>query len=381
MSKLKRGYTTGTCAAIASKAAVRMLLSGQRVKSESVITPSGEDIEAEIYCAELNGGAAVCAVRKNSGDDPDVTDGMLIYSTVTLNDGGISIDGGEGVGRITRPGLQRRVGEAAINNVPRKMIADSVTEVLHEYGAEGGADVLISVPGGQEIAEKTFNPRLGIEGGISILGTTGIVEPMSTRALIDTIDVELSFKKANGTKYVIVTPGNYGRDYIMDTMGTDIDAAVKCSNFIGETIDLAAEKGFNGMLLIGHAGKLIKLAAGIMNTHSRVADGRAEIICAHAALMGAPKGVLERIMGSVTVDEASAALEECGLLRKVMKSIGERIDFYLNRRCANRMEYAFIVFSNVYGELCRGGNEDVMREALNENLSYRHWDGKRKHDD
>lgn len=375
MEKLKKGYTTGTCAAIASRAAVIMLMSGKAPERVSVTLPNGERIETDILDVSADGHSAECAVRKYAGDDPDVTDGILIYSCVTLVKDGITVDGGRGVGRVTKPGLQRAVGEAAINDVPRKMIISAVSETLEEYGAECGAEVIISVPGGEELAKQTFNPRLGIEGGISILGTTGIVEPMSTKAVIDTIDVELSFKKANGHAYALITPGNYGRDYVMKRLGLDIDAAVKCSNYIGAAIDIAAEKGFKGMLLIGHAGKLIKLAAGIMNTHSRTADGRAEIICANAALEGAPKEALEAIMESVTTDDAAAVLKKYGLLESVMKRISDRIEHYIDMRCGGRIEHAFIVFSNVYGELCRGGNEAVEMEVLNENLSYRHGNG------
>lgn len=381
MAELKKGYTTGTCAAIASKAAAEMLLSGSEILTESVMTPSGEKVTAPIVDAHFDGDAAVCAVRKYAGDDPDVTDGLLIYARVRFCGTDISIDGGAGVGRVTKPGLDRNVGEAAINSVPRKMIAEAVLEVMDGHGAEGGAEIVISAPGGDRVALKTFNPRLGIEGGISILGTTGLVEPMSTKALIDTIAVELGFKKANGHRFALITPGNYGRDYIMNNMGLDIDAAVKCGNFIGDAIDLAAEKGFSGLLLIGHAGKLIKLAAGIMNTHSRVADGRAEVLCANAALEGVPKDKLGRIMDSVTTDDAVSVLAEYGALEKVMKRIAGRIEYHMDKRCAGRIGYAFIVFSNAYGELCRGGNTDVIKETINEGLSYRSGNGRNGNDD
>lgn len=377
----ERGYTTGTCAAVATKAAARLLLSGDAAAEESIVTPAGETIKVELSELRRDGESAVCAVRKHAGDDPDVTDGLLIYSRVTLCGGQITIDGSEGVGRVTKPGLQRAVGEAAINDVPRRMITEAVREVMDEYGVNTGAEVIISVPGGAEIAEKTFNPRLGIEGGISILGTTGIVEPMSTKALIDTISVELDFKKANGHRYALITPGNYGREHIIDTMGLDIDAAVKCSNYIGDTIDLAAEKGFSGVLLIGHAGKLVKLAAGIMNTHSRVADGRAEVICANAAMEGVPREYLARIMESVTVDDAAAALTECGALDKVMRRIAARMEYHISKRCAGRIEYGFIMFSNVYGELCHGGSEKVIKETINENLYGKHGDGRKRNVD
>lgn len=366
MAELRSGYTTGTCAAIAAKAAVRMLLTQEAVKTEYVITPNGTRIETEISDAEYSGCRARCAAKKFAGDDPDITNGMRIFAEVTFGGDGIAIDGGEGVGRVTKPGLDQPVGAAAINSVPRRMIAEAVRGVIEELGAECGAHVIISVPGGEKTALKTFNPRLGIEGGISILGTSGIVEPMSTRAVIETIRTELNFKRQNGHNCVVVVPGNYGRDFVMDRLGLDIDSAVKCSNYIGEAIDIAIEKQLSSILLIGHAGKLIKLAAGIMNTHSQTADGRVEIFCTHAALCGASLAVLERIMKCVTTDDMITILKEFGMLDEVMQRIGERINYYINKRCGGEIKYAFEVFSNVHGELCRGGDEKVFANAVKE---------------
>lgn len=184
----------------------------------------------------------------------------------------INIDGGDGVGRVTKPGLDQPVGNAAINHVPREMIEKEVREVCELLDFKGTLDITISVPKGNELAERTFNPRLGIVGGISILGTSGIVEPMSSQALIDTIRVELRQRYSLGYDYVAVAPGNYGLDFMKESYGYDLDRSVKCSNFIGETIDMAADMGFKRMLLTGHIGKLIKVAGGIMNTHSREAD-------------------------------------------------------------------------------------------------------------
>lgn len=365
MSKLKSGYTTGTCAAIAAKAAVKMIFTQKMVSTEYIITPPGTKIETEIRHAEIRRNSAKCAVKKYSGDDPDITNGILVYAEAELCDGDIKIDGGEGVGRITKPGLDQPVGAAAINSVPRKMIQDAVTEVLEENGAECGAAILISIPEGKELAKKTFNPRLGIEGGISVLGTSGIVEPMSTRAILDTIDVELNFRKSNGRSYAIIAPGNYGRDFVHERMGIDIDAAVKCSNYIGDTIDMVREKQYKGLFLIGHVGKLVKLAAGIMNTHSRVADGRMEIFCAHAALCGASAETAEQIMAAVTTDDVIAVLKAHQLLEPVMNSIKARMEFYLGKRC-DGMPYAFVMFSNVHGELCRGGDIKIIERAVQE---------------
>ena len=362
----RSGITTGTCAAIAAKAAARMLLNGNTVKTEYVITPQGVRVEVEILEAKIAADYVECAVRKYSGDDPDITNGVLVYARVSYAAAGIIIDGGMGVGRVTKPGLDQPIGAAAINSVPRSMIKDAVSDVLDRYGAECGMRVVISIPAGAELAKKTFNPRLGIEGGISVLGTSGIVEPMSTKAIIDTIEVELNVRRAEGKNYVIIAPGNYGRDYVSETFGIDIEAAIKCSNYIGDTIDLIAEKEFKGFMLIGHAGKLIKLAAGIMNTHSSVADGRMEILCAHAALCGAPVSVRGRIMESVTTDDAIAVLKEYDIFEPVMRSIRDKIDFYINKRCGSDIVYAFLIFSNVHGELCRGGNDEMLNKVMEE---------------
>lgn len=365
MKALRKGYTTGTCAAAASKAAALMLAGDRKINSVEIELPGGSIASFEVEAVDIDENRAVCAVKKYSGDDPDVTNGLMIYSQVTAGGKGIRIDGGEGVGRVTKPGLQRAVGEAAINNVPRRMIHDAVKEAFEENGLECGAEVIISVPGGAETAKNTFNPRLGIVGGISILGTTGIVEPMSTKALIDTIDVELRFLRTNNRKYALITPGNYGRDHIKESLAIDPDKAVKCGNYIGDAIDLSISNGMSGITIVGHIGKLVKLAAGIMNTHSSNADARMEIICATAAVCGAPQSAAQEIMECVTTDDALSVLEKYGLLRCVTERISNRIDFYINKRCRG-MSYAFIVFSSVYGELCRGGDMRVLEETLKE---------------
>ena len=266
---LRCGYTTGTCAALAAAGAVRLLLTGEAPERVRITTPKGWTVELPLEDAVLDGGEARCAVRKDAGDDPDVTDGCLVCAAVSRSEpGGIRIDGGAGVGRVTKPGLDQPMGAAAINSVPRRMITDAVKEVCDELGYSGGLSVVISVPGGEEIARRTFNPMLGIEGGISILGTSGIVEPMSEQAMIDTIELNLRQAAAlepgsGGAKRLILTPGSYGESYLhairLDALGVPV---VKCSNFIGEALDAAAIQGFSEVLLVGHVGKLVKLAGG-----------------------------------------------------------------------------------------------------------------------
>lgn len=356
---MRHGFTTGSCAAAASKAAVYMLLTGHRKNQITIETPGGIPYTAEIVDIHIGEHCASCAVIKDGGDDPDVTTGMKIYSKVSLTgeaDGKcavLHIDGGEGVGRVTRPGLDQPVGNAAINHVPRAMIAKEVSEVCALLDYRGGLDIVISVPGGEALAARTFNPRLGIVGGISILGTSGIVEPMSSQALLDTIRVELNQKRAEGYDSVAVTPGNYGRDYMKSRYGYDLDRSVKCSNFIGQTIDMAAELGFQRMLLTGHIGKLIKVAGGIMNTHSREADARMELLAAFALRCQVPAECARRILDCLNTEEALALLQESGKLQEVMDYAMERICFYLDKRAGQRLEIACIMYSSEFGELAR----------------------------
>lgn len=365
--KLRCGYTTGTCSAAAAKGAAIMLLSGDRSEyvtiktaGDTVLTLPLEDVV--INSEEENSGlenskaqsreTVRCAVRKDAGDDKDVTDGILVYATVKKTSGrGIKIDGGKGVGRVTRKGMNQPVGEAAINSGPRESIRGALEEVCAEYHYEGGFEVLIEVPEGEEIAKKTFNPRLGIEGGISILGTTGIVEPMSEQALIDTIRVEIQMKAAEGKKYLLVTPGNYGMDYVKGNTSLSPELAIKCSNFIGDTIDMAVEAGFEKMLLIGHIGKMVKLGSGIMNTHSKYADGRMETLAVCGIEAGLERAKLNYILSCNTTKEAVEYLEETGDLGKVMDCLMKRIEYNLELRTYGKMEIAAVVFSEPHGLL------------------------------
>lgn len=359
----KSGYTTGTCVTIGARAAIRMIFEHRIIKRESVITPKGIKIEAEILEPDFGGGFASCAVKKYSGDDPDVTNGILLFTTVTLKkDRNIFIDGGLGVGRVTKPGLQQQIGEAAINRVPKEMLTKSAMELFEEYGYEGGADIIITVPEGAAVAKKTFNPRLGIEGGISILGTSGIVEPMSEQAIIDTIRVELKVKKANEGDYVMIAPGNYGIDFIRDSFKVDLNSAVKCSNYIGETLDFALQCGFKGVLLIGHIGKFVKLAGGIMNTHSSNADCRMEILAANTALVCDNIELVRSVMDCVTTDDAVKLLFDAGICDLVMKKIMERTAFYIDNRVKGKIETGVLMFSNAYGILGASDNVNAMFE-------------------
>ena len=261
--KLRLGYTTGSCAAAAAKAAAYMLLTGREAPTVDLLTPKGIALTLPVLQTARGADFVSCAIRKDSGDDPDVTRDALIFARVQKTDApGVTIDGGAGVGRVTKRGLDQPVGAAAINSVPRRMIEENVRAIMRLCEFSGGLSVVISVPEGEALAQKTFNPRLGITGGISILGTTGIVEPMSEQALVDTIRVELRQRRADGADYILLTPGNYGADYIRGAIGLDPKTAVLTSNFIGDALESCRELGFRGALLVGHIGKLVKLAGG-----------------------------------------------------------------------------------------------------------------------
>lgn len=345
--RLRLGFTTGTCAALAARAAARMLLSGRIETAVAVDTPKGIRVEAEVVDARVEADSASCAVRKDAGDDPDCTDGVLVYATVSKTPGGgIGVDGGPGVGRVTRDGLDQPVGAAAINRVPRRMIAREVSEVCDELGYTGGMNVEIAIPGGEAIAARTFNPRLGIAGGLSVIGTSGIVEPMSDRAIVETIAVELRMLRADGVGDVILTPGNYGESFIASREELAARRHVKCANYLGEALDLAGEMSFAGILVVGHIGKLIKVAGGVMNTHSRMADCRLDLLALHAGLAGCGPETMRRVLDCPTVDAGLDALEELSLVDTVLTSLLERIDFYLDQRAGGGFPVGAVVFSN-----------------------------------
>lgn len=352
--RMRCGYTTGTCATAATRAAAELLLLDRALPAVTVHTPAGLDVVVEVEESESGPGWAQCAVRKDAGDDPDVTDGVLVYSRVERSDVvGVAIDGGVGVGRVTREGLDQPVGNAAINSTPRRMIAQQVEEVLAECGAgaPAGVSVTVSIPAGVELASHTFNPRLGIEGGISVIGTSGIVRPMSEAALISSIELELKMLRARGVADVLVVPGNYGRDFACGQLDLAMDDAVSCSNYFGATLDAACLLGFGRVLIVGHIGKMAKVAGGIMNTHSRVADCRVEVIAAHAALVGASQGAVRAVMGAATTDAALDALDAEGLVPATMESLMESLKDRLDHRVAGRLQVEAIVFSNVRGVL------------------------------
>ncbi len=374
--KLRCGITTGTCAAAAAKAAAELLLLGRYQEAVLVHTPKGVDISVPVFLSVATKEKVEYFVKKDSGDDPDVTNHADIFVSVermkkdyivpkeaffSEQYPNLFLDGGFGVGRVRREGLEQRKGQAAINAVPRKMIFQAVDEVRELAKYQEKLLILVRVPQGEALAKRTFNPRLGIEGGISILGTSGILEPMSEKAIIDTIEVQIRQLQAQGERNLLVTPGNYGQGYASSFLHLDLGKSIQCSNYIGDTLDLAAAYGMRNFLLVGNIGKLVKLAAGIMNTHSKVADGRCEIFAVHAVLCGGDGKIVSEIMKCMNTEQILRLLEERGLREQVIKSLCEKIEEHLCYRTGDRIRAGAILFSEKFGYL--GGTEKA-REIL-----------------
>jgi cobalt-precorrin-5B (C1)-methyltransferase len=319
-------------------------------------TPAGKRLNLPLHDRKREGAAASCAVRKDGGDDTDVTTGCLVYARVTKRpETGFAIEGGEGVGRVTLEGLDAPVGEAAINSVPHRMIREALRETCEAAGFTGGLLVTVSVPDGERIARRTFNERLGVVGGLSILGTTGIVEPASEDAFLGAVKAELSVLRAAGMDTVTLTPGNIGLDFV--ERNCPGYRPVKCANFIGDSIILAARAGFKRVLVAGHIGKLVKLATGGFNTHSRYGDARLFIFAAFAGASGADSLLTAELLRCATTEAAIELLLAAQLWEPVFENILEttqtRLDeFCIRHGCAGiRCEAMF--FSSKYGFLGR----------------------------
>ena len=365
---LRCGYTTGTCAALAAAGAARLLLTGTTPETVALRTPKGIVVEvAPLFCRKTADGAE-CAIEKDGGDDVDVTTGLPVIAQVALlpDASGVVISGGKGVGRVTKPGLDQPVGEAAINHVPREMITEALHREAENAAYQGGFSVTISIEGGEEVAKRTFNPHIGVEGGLSVLGTSGIVEPMSQQAILDTIQLEMNQAslRAGTPRRLILAPGNYGLDYLHETYPKFAAVpVVKTSNFIGDTLDMAASAKFEEVLLVGHVGKLVKLAGGIMNTHSHTADCRTELFCTHAALCGASREVCTALMDAATTDACLDILDAAELRAPVLESLLRAIQLHLDRRAAGTFRVGAILFSNQHGPL---GQTETAAQILNE---------------
>ncbi|MBU5476726.1 cobalt-precorrin-5B (C(1))-methyltransferase CbiD [Eubacterium sp. MSJ-21] len=410
--KLRLGITTGTCSAAAAQAAAMQLLLGVESHAVTLRTPKGMTVSVPVYLLESDSRKASYKVVKDSGDDPDVTNGTDVCVTVAYAkqrvreqtdgsaelDGSVGIrgskkssgrvemglrcnnhesqdrswaftsesfpyltlDGGIGIGRVTKEGLEQAVGQAAINRVPRQMIFAAVADVCEKANVCEPLHITVWMPEGETLAKRTFNPKLGIEGGLSILGTSGILEPMSEQAIVATIETEIRQLHAVGEEKVLVTPGNYGQAYASEYLGLDLAKSVKSSNYIGDTIDLAISYGMKDFLLVGNIGKLVKLAAGIFNTHSKVADGRGEIFAVHAAMAGAGADVVQEIYNCINTDRMLDVVEREGLRKAVMQSILAAIEKHVAGRIGDAMRFGVIVFSEKYGYLGQTADTAVL---------------------
>ncbi len=381
--KLKSGFTTGSCAAACAYAACYTLLSGRRLEEVSIATPAGREYRPKLTGILVEEEAVTCYVRKESGDDPDATRNMPVGVRVSRRipadllanpelfltgddlegnplSHAVYIDGGKGVGRVTKGGLEQPIGAAAINRVPRHMIAKEVCRAADLLDEQGDFFAQVILPEGERIAQSTFNPRLGIVGGLSVLGTTGIVEPMSEKALLDTIYVEMKQHAASKETVICLTPGNYGKDFLRKNYGYDLDDSVKISNYVGESVDMAVELGFERLLLTGHIGKLVKLAGGIMNTHSRMADCRLELMAAAGIRRGLPADILWELLTCPTTEAACDLLQRDGKLSDVMSELMDRIAYHLNRRAEGRIQIEVMIYADAYGCLARTQGADAI---------------------
>ncbi len=385
--KLRSGYTTGTCASAAARAAAVFLLTKKAPKKVRVLLGNGTMAE---FLPEY--GKHWCRVKKDGGDDPDVTDGVWVYAGVFPVSGknfeklcqngrgytleeyeGLYLNGGPGIGIVTKKGLSCPTGHYAINPVPRRMILEAVDSVRREIACEGCFEVRIAVPQGEKLAEKTFNPVLGIRGGISVLGTTGVVEPMSEQALVETIRLDIRVRAAAGEKVLLLTPGNYGEAFLWQELGIRLGTAVKCSNFVEASVKMAAEEGFCGLLLVGHAGKMIKAAGGVGNTHSKYGDRRMELmekltrqVCAEVCEETKEKKKREKLFRDIgacnTTEEAVERLKEEGLADQVLGCAAEKVSQQISDWSGGRIKGEAVVFSSLHKAVGRTKNaEDFAR--------------------
>lgn len=347
--RLRCGYTTGSCAASASKMAAHLLFGGEYAKEVSILNPLGEKLTLPV--AEVKRGVSWvrCGVIKDGGDDPDITSGLMVYAQAeVIPQKDIIIEGGEGIGTVTKPGLPVAPGNWAINPVPLWMIHHAVQSVIPP---RRGVKITLSIPEGKRTAQHTFNPRLGIIGGLSILGTTGIVEPLSSEGWKKTLDLELSMLRAKGFKEVILTPGNHGKEMAIKR-GMPADRIVKYGNFLGFALDKVSELDFKRVYLVGDLGKLIKVSGGIFYTDGRLVDGRMEIISAYAAMLGASPLTIRKLLSLSTTEEALIILEKEGIDIKTFGHIVvERVHSHCSEYARGKIAVGVILFSRQHGIL------------------------------
>lgn len=342
LKELRKGYTTGSCAQAAAKAAAMMLTSGKIVEKVGIVTASGVELNIDLSDQEIGDGFARCSVVKDSGDDPDITNGAKIFAEARFsNQPGIILKGGKGVGRVTKPGLAVGVGEWAINPVPRKMILQE----LKPYIAERGLEVTISIPRGEELAKQTFNPRLGIEGGISILGTTGIVEPKSLAAYKASLSLQLDVIKAAGSVRAALVPGYVGEKFCREVLGIKDDIIVKTGDHIGFMFEECAKKGIREVVFAGHIGKLVKVANGQFNTHCQHGDGRVDTIARYARLAKAPEDIIQELSSQETAEAAGEILKKNNRFTAVFDLLAKAVVEKLNELVKSALEIKCYILS------------------------------------
>ena len=350
--KLRKGFTTGTTATAATVAAIRTLLNQEPQETVTVHAANGKIAIFDVEQTDFDEQQASCAIKKDGGDDQDATDGTLIFATVKLRDDNvIHLDGGEGVGRVTKEGLANKPGMPAINPTPRRVIKAAARE---ELGEKRGVDIVISVPEGERIAKLTYNPRLGIVGGISILGTSGVVTPMSESSWKHSISIEMNIHRKRGDNTIVLVPGNYGEDFAKDELGIPNAKIVQMSNFVGYVLHETQRLGFTKVLIVGDLGKMIKVAGGIFSTHSKDADARAEIMVANLALMGGvPTAFLRKINQCLTTISMIKMIDEAGY-QDVYQMIADKIKLRAEKLLAHRephVEIDAVIFSRESGFL------------------------------
>lgn len=343
--KLRTGFTTGTCATAGTKAAVLAILDQKKVDSVKVSLPKKNSIIIKIERCEFEKKKARCLVIKNGGDDPDVTHGAEIWTEVILTNKPkqIEIDGGIGVGRVTKPGLGLEIGSAAINPTPKKMIEENILEIGKKILEKNGISVIITVPKGKELAQKTDNPRLGIINGISILGTTGIVIPYSTASFAAAIRQSLDVTIAMGNDTVVLTTGGRSEDFARNMIILPDHCFVQMGDFAGYTIQQCVKKKIKKIHVGGFIGKLTKIGMGVKQTHVKGSKVDTEFLSKLAQKCNAEKRVADEIIKANTARHAY----EIAVKEKVLgffDSICNEVYKQLREHSQNRLEIDVIMF-------------------------------------
>ena len=376
MKKLKSGYTTGSCVSACVKGAVLSLLDNKKIISGEIVeieALNGEILKIPVNKIRKRENFCTVSVIKYSGDDPDVTNGIEIFAKVKIVKefsniergyklGNILVYGGKGVGIATKKGLQVPVGKSAINPKPLQMIENTVKDVVQERDIN--LEIMAYIPEGKEKAKKTFNEKLGVVNGLSILGSTGILNPMSEEALKEALYIELKVLKENkGGDWVIFSFGNHGKKYC-EKLGLDTGRIVVMSNYVGFILDCAVELGFKKIILVGHIGKAVKIAGGIYNTHSRVADCRMEIMGANAFLAGEKAENIMKILHSNTVEEACEYVTEKKLFSMIAEKTAKKSVEYTKN---NEIRCEALIFSFAGDELGHSrGSYELVKEVQHE---------------